>query len=150
MEASFKQFNGFFDVWSQFVRFWIRIGGSCVGIDSKGYAKINNISTNPSQSPKSLIWDNCCLYCLYFTCFETKSNVSQVLPDQSLTGVGYIDADWKVSTFTINLIFGVCTNSSKSEVKVCLTMKSWIQGLWVLIGCLKGYQRVTKGVLKAY
>jgi hypothetical protein len=41
---------------------------------------------------------------VYFTCVEAQHRVSQVIPEKCLTGLGYMEADSKVSTFEINII----------------------------------------------
>ena len=58
----------------------------------------------------------------------TKTNiisVSLVLPDKSMSGVGYIDADGKVSAPKMNLMFSARAESSRYGVKVCWTIESW-------------------------
>ena len=89
----------------------------------------------PSPHPKTLISDLfCCCMFVCFMCFETQNRVSRVLPWKCLTGVGYIDADWKVSTLEININFSLWTKSSKYEFQHLLTAKSSISGLWDLMG----------------
>ena len=67
----------------------------------------------------------------YFTYFGTPHRVSRVLPEKCLTGVGYIDADWKVSASKIAMNLDLWTESLKIEVQHFLTTKSSISGLWV-------------------
>ena len=90
----------------------------------------------PSPHPKTLISDHLFLYFCAFHMFwnPTKNRVSRVLPWKCLTGVGYIDADWKVSTLEININFSLWTKSSKYEFQHLLTTKSSISGLWDLMG----------------
>ena len=77
--------------------FWIRICWKWVGIDGKGYANTTYISEFHPHIPKP--WFRNISFCIlsYFTYFETPNRVSRVLPEKCLTGVGYIEADWKVS-----------------------------------------------------
>ena len=107
------------------------------GIDGKGCANTTYISEFHPHIPKP--WFRilfCFLFCIvvYFMCFETQNRVSRVLPWKCLTGVGYIDADWKVSTLEININFSLWTKSSKYEFQHLLTTKSSISGLWDLMG----------------
>ena len=90
----------------------------------------NSIPTSQNPDFGSLFF---CIF-VYFMCFETQNRVSRVLPWKCLTGVGYIDADWKVSTLEINMNFSLWTKSSKYEFQHLLTTKSSISGLWDFMG----------------
>ena len=110
------------------------MGSKLSGIDGKGYANTTYISEFHPQIQNLYVFFRSCVFCMFgtFHVFWNQNRVSGQLIDQSLTGVGYIDADWKVSTFKMNIILGLCTKSSKSQWKVGLTIKSWISALWVM------------------
>ena len=110
------------------------MGWKLAGIDGKGCANTTYISEFHPHIPKP--WFRIICFCIfvYFMCFETQNRVSRVLPWKCLTGVGYIDADWKVSTLEININFSLWTKSSKYEFQHLLTTKSSIPGFVVFIG----------------
>ena len=107
------------------------MGWKWTGIDGKGCANTTYISEFHPHIPKP--WFRIICFCIfvYFMCFETPNRVSRVLPWKCLTGVGYIDADWKVSASKIKMNLDLWTESSKIEVQHFLTTKSSISGLWV-------------------
>ena len=107
----------------------------------------------PSPDPKSWFSVNYLLYFWHMSCVWNQNRVSEVLLDQYLTEVGYIDADWKVSTFKMNINLRLCTKSSKSQWKVGLTIKSWVSGLWVFLvkthsPHIRSHIRYLEGLLK--
>ena len=87
----------------------------------------NSIPTSQNLDFGSFVFLN--VVC--FTCFGTQNRCFHILPEKYLTGVGQIDADWKVSAFTMKISLGLWKESSKSEFKHFLTTKSWIWELSV-------------------
>ncbi len=64
-------------------------------------------------------------------CFGTPNRVSPILPAQCLTGVGYMDADRKVSALKIQISLHLWIETSNFEFEHFLTTKSWIWGFGV-------------------
>ena len=129
------------------------MGWKWAGIDGKGYANTTYISEFHPQIPNLDFRQLFFVFLTYFMCVSNQNRVSEVLLDQSLTGVGYIDADWKVSTFKMNINLRLCTKSSKFQWKVGLTIKSWVSGLWVFFGKnhsphIRSHIRYLEGLLK--
>ena len=121
------------------------------GIDGKGYANTTYISEFHPQIPNFDFRSFCFGI---FHVFWNQNRASEVLLDQSLTGVGYIDADWKVSTFKMNINLRLCTKSSKFQWKVGLTIKSWVSGSWFFFFVkthsphIRSHIRYLEGLLK--
>ena len=88
----------------------------------------------PSPDPKYGFLVICFVVVWRLYVFWNPKRVSEVLIDQSLTGVGYIEADWKVCRFKIKICFIICTKTPKSQWKVGLTIKSWISGPFFFFG----------------
>ena len=119
-----------------FDRFSMRMGWKWLGIDGKGYANTTYISEFHPHIPNP--WFRImllCIWCAFHVFWNPNPNsVSPILPGKCLTGVGYIDADWKVSAIEIKISLDLWTESSTFEFKHLLTTTSWIWGLWFFSG----------------
>ena len=102
-----------------------------LGIDGKGYANTTYISEFHPHIPEPWFRNIYVIFIMFCTCFGTPNRVSPIIHEKCLTGIGYIDADWKVSALKMKICSDPWTESSKNEFKHLLTTKSWIWGLLV-------------------